>query len=566
MTHPLTTTGFLPIAAAMLALSGCYQGLSNGAAQDAPENGLTTGSGESTGGGTGEEEEEIDACRELGTQELRMLTSRQYDNALASLLPDSLATDAISVSSFPQTRVTDNFSTFASANRMNSDDVAALEVTAEAIAALVIEDFEVHAPQLDPCLEDGTSDQSIDACIDGFIDSFVHAAFRRPISEAERTIATRIYQDVRDADSARGGFAAVIQFTLQAPGFLYAIESGGTPTDGELLALSDHELATRLALLFLDGPPDAELLAAAAAGQLRSREQVEQQARRLANSPNLANAMMTFHHEWLRGFALETQERVHPLLTDSSAPALLSELRDYAQWFVEETDGRFATLMTSSEFAPPAELGDIYGITGDSKPRAGLLTTAAAMASLSTESETSLIQRGHFVQKHVLCLDVGNIPEDIDTTELDDASDRPTGRERQEPLLTNPSCAGCHVTFNPLGFPFEKFDWVGAPRDEENGAVIDPSMDLSTVLGPEFGVVQSANELVEVLAGTTIAQNCYARHWFRYSLGRLEDEQGADECSLDEISSAFIQSDGDVRELLVAIAISTPFRFRKAES
>ncbi|MGH1345735.1 MAG: DUF1588 domain-containing protein [Nannocystales bacterium] len=557
------------IAATLLSSPGCYEGLTRDGAAGVDTMGATSSGGEpggddsgDSGAGTSADDQRL--CDQVGVQELRMLTSQQYANSVEALLPAPLAAQALEISTFPQTRITGNFSTFASANRVNSDDVARIEATAESIGNLVLEDFETYAPQLDPCLSSGTDADTIEACIDGFIDTFGAAAFRRPVTAQERAIATHIYEDLRDSDSSEAGFVGVVQFALQAPGLLYATERGTEAVTPGLVALDDDAIATRMGLLFLDGPPDEELLRAAAAGELGTRDEVSQQARRLVAEPELVRAMTSFHHEWLRGFVLDDEERTHPLFTDAAADALRLELRAYARWFVEQTDGRFTTLMTSEEFSPDTALIEIYAASPPGA-RAGLLTTAAAMASLSAEEETSIIQRGHFLREHVLCLETGSLPDDVDTTELEDASDRPTARERLEPLLSNPSCAGCHVTFNPLGFPFEQYDWVGAFRSEENGATIDASLDLSAILGPDYGLVSDASSLVGELANTPVAQRCYARHWFRYSLGRLEDELGADECAIEEISNTFIDSGGDVRELLVAISTSTAFRFRKSE-
>jgi hypothetical protein len=99
---------------------------------------------------------------------------------------------------------------------------------------------------------------------------------------------------------------------------------------------------------------------------------------------------------------------------------------------------------------------------------------------------------------------------------------------------------------------------VGAHRTQENGATIDTSVEID--LAVFVGSFASATELVVALAESELAQDCYATHWFRYAMGRHETE--ADTCSLDDIRTAFTASDGDVRELLVAIAVSDAFRFR----
>jgi|GEM_PF-1542345 len=564
--RPLLRTAVLWL---WVGFSGCYDGV--GA--------HTGGGGTDDSGGTGSEGDEpnalddagdtddgaarLDACYVLGRQELRMLSSTQFETALRELLPPSLVSEALSRSAFPPTVIEANFSTFGAANRVNSDDARRIEDTAEAIADVLIEDFASHAATISECLDAGIEAETIDGCIDPFIEAFGARAFRRPLLAQERDLVRGIYDELRATQSAEVAFASVVQFFVQAPGFLYLVEPGVEAASGGLTPLTDHEVAARLGILFLDGLPDAELTAAADEGRLSTRQDVEREARRLAALPTVSRPIEAFHHEWVFGYRLETDAREHPALDDAATSALRVELREFARWFMTQTDGRFSTLMTSPEYSPDAALAKVYE-GEDARPtiRSGLLTTAAAMAAQAHPNETSLVERGLFLRRHVLCLPTGEVPADVDEAELEDASDEPTARQRLEPLLTNPSCSGCHASFNPLGFPLEEYDWAGAHRTTEQGAVIDLEADLGPILGPDFGVVSSGRELVERLAETDQAQACYARHWFRYAMGRMENEEGLDDCALEQIVEAFVASDGDVRELLVAIAVSDAFRFR----
>ena len=271
--------------------------------------------------------------------------------------------------------------------------------------------------------------------------------------------------------------------------------------------------------------------------------------------------MTTFHHEWLRGFSLDAAERIHPLWDAQASAAMREELRAFGQWFIDETDGSFRTLLTTEAFPSDGRLNEIYNAgDGTASPRRGLLTTAAAMASAAHSDSTSLVERGAFVRQHVLCLPVPAFPGDIDIDgTLGDHSNLPTARQRLEPLMLEPSCNGCHLGINPFGFPFEAYDWVGAHRLEENDAQIDTSVEIDIAVFA--GSFANASELVVALAESELAQDCYATHWYRYAMGRRETDEDA--CSLDEIRTAFSASEGDVRELLVAIATSDGFRFRK---
>jgi hypothetical protein len=537
-------------AMAFVLLLGCYDGKSSGL-EDA---------GDDDAGQEEDEPPEL-VCDDIGSQPLRRVSSAQYEQILLDLLPAGLAEPALAASSFPRTVIDGGFSTFASANRVSTNVSMRIEDNAEAIAELFGSDVRTFAPQLVPCLPADYMPAEIDACMGDFVVDFGRRAFRRPLTDSEHEIVMALYEEVSSVDGAEVGLTAVLQYFLQAPALLYVVERH--PEGEPYVALAPHELAVRLSLLFTNSMPDAELMAAVEEGRLRTRDDVEREARRLVAGPDVARAFAVFHHEWMHGFALDTAHREHPEWNEQSSVALREELGAFARWFLAETDGGFQTLMTTRAFPVDARLAEIYGrdVDEDAPPRAGILTTAAAMASLAHDRATSLVERGVFIRRHVMCLDPPPFPGEIDIeTALEGYGDRPTARERLEPLMIEPSCSGCHVSINPLGYPFEVYDWAGVYRSTENGATIDTSAEIG--LGSLQGEFADAAEMMDAIAGTAEARDCYARHWFRYALGRPEGPDDA--CTLDEIMEAFAASDGDVRELLVAIAVSDAFRFRKA--
>jgi hypothetical protein len=69
-------------------------------------------------------------------------------------------------------------------------------------------------------------------------------------------------------------------------------------------------------------------------------------------------------------------------------------------------------------------------------------------------------------------------------------------------------------------------------------------------------------ELASKLAGSGEVQSCVANQWFRFALGRVEST--SDACSMQSIHEGFRQSGGNIRELLVKIALSDAFRHVRA--
>lgn len=552
--------GCLGVACAMACYSGREHGTSaaDGATGEA-DDGATAGDSDDGPG-----EPAMLTCEEIGAQPLRRVSQAQYLRIVGELLPDALGEQAVAMSTFPPTVIDTGFSTFATANTVSSAESIAIEDNAELLAQLFFDGRAEYVPALMPCVSAGYMPEEIDGCIEGFVDDFGARAFRRPLTDGERAIMLELYQGIAADDGPEAGLTAVLQWVLQAPPLLYAVERG-TPTDGSYAALDSWELATRLSLFLRSSAPDDELMAAAADGRLVTRADVEREARRLVSAPEAVEAIGRFHREWMGAYALDAGVRTHDLWSTDTQSAMLEEVDRFTAWFLAETDGSFATLMTASTFPVDDRLAEIYGLaagTAGGEPithRSGLLTLASVMASQAHENRTSLIERGAFVRNHVLCSPTPPFPGDIDPEEtLGDYSDLPTARERYAPLMEVAECAGCHTHINPFGFALEVYDWAGAYRSTEGGAPIDTSFDL--VFGSIEGQFANAPELLAAIGASEEAQSCYATHAFRYALGRMDTP--ADDCSLEEIQAAFIASGGDVRELMVAITTSDAFMFR----
>ena len=79
---------------------------------------------------------------------------------------------------------------------------------------------------------------------------------------------------------------------LKSPRFLYVDLAGVRP--------DDHAMASRLSFTLWDSLPDDVLLAAAAAGQLRTREQIASQARRMTSDTRFIGKLREFFLQWLK--------------------------------------------------------------------------------------------------------------------------------------------------------------------------------------------------------------------------------------------------------------------------
>jgi hypothetical protein len=116
------------------------------------------------------------------------------------------------------------------------------------------------------------------------------------------------------------------------------------------------------------------------------------------------------------------------------------------------------------------------------------------------------------------------------------------------------------VRIDGLGFGFEHYDAIGGFRELDQGLPIDASgnLDGTDVDGPYVGGI----ELSEALAESETVHDCATRQWVRYAIGRAPER--SESCMLERLGDRFLESGGDIQDLLIAIVTSLEFRHRAA--
>jgi len=324
-----------------------------------------------------------------------------------------------------------------------------------------------------------------------------------------------------------------------------AVPSGSVPLD-------DLAIAERLARFLWNAPPDAEL----SSTPLREPEQIEAQARRMLAELAARDGVRAWMHAWL------PPARVDPS-TDPLNAALVEETDRFAEHVVLERDGRLETLFTASFTFLDARLAAHYGVPAPAtdwtlvelppEHRAGLLTHGSMLVAPRDDPVT----RGAFIRTFALCQPVPPPPPGVDLTPPA-PSDSMTRRQAYEAAITDAVCAACHRLTDPIGFGFEHYDDLGRWRDTDRGLPIDDSGEI--VSGDDAtGAFSGPRELAVRLARSEIVGRCAAKETFEHALGRASAP--SDECSIDAAYCVFVAAGGDLRELAVAVARSSPFRY-----
>jgi hypothetical protein len=319
-------------------------------------------------------------------------------------------------------------------------------------------------------------------CATSFIASFGRRAYRRPLEQAESAalLASLSSFGQGGAPASDQVYGLLFQM-LQAPDVLFHIESGVSDTPARI-RLTDHEVASRIAYSVLGGPPDAELGAAADAGQLGSLDAVKAQVARLMQTQGARARFQEFFHGWLN---MSDISRPSPAVgtwagidVDGMDEEIRDELQDYLRFMVWEKRGDFRSLMTDTSVFPRSQrMAQVYGVSpvavgappAQSASHPGLALRAGMIATSSIR--TSIIRRGVFVLRRLLCDPIETPPTEIINSREDQVRGiEPSSMPNHEfvALETNaPGCMVCHQKINPVGFVFESFDQLGRARSIE---------------------------------------------------------------------------------------------------
>ena len=474
---------------------------------------------------------------------LRRLTHSQYDNAVRDLLGDNTFPSR----QFPPEDFIDGFK-----NQYEGQSVSPLLAEAYGTAA------EALAAAYEPKMKGA-----------GFVTTFGLRAFRRPLTAEEKRRYTGLY--------GKGGAKLVVEAMLQSPAFLFRLESTNNP------AHKAYARASRLSYLLWDTMPDDDIFAAAARGDLDTREGFEKVARRMLASPKARAGLDEFIAQWMRFdrvVSMVKDRRSFPLFTREIAQAMTEETRRFIADLVW-SDRDFMEFYTANWAFLNGEVAPLYGMKAPSDEftkvefpahtqRAGILGQATFLALTSKPADTSPTARGLFVREQFLCQQVPQPPPGVSTNLPVQSPDKPmTNRELLSVHLSSPSCASCHNLIDPIGFGLEKFDAVGAYREKMRVTIpsfdrrqepkrVELPIDASGfVAGIKESNFSTPKELGRILAESPVCQECIVKQYFRYAIGR--HEKRADDPVLLRVTEEFRASRFQFKELMISLARWTEF-------
>ncbi len=381
---------------------------------------------------------------------------------------------------------------------------------------------------------------------------FAQLAYRRPLTVEQKADLTKIFVPVVAPEIAA---KRAILHVLSSPHFLYPATG---PQD-------DYAVAARLALALWDSLPDEALLQSAAKGALKTPEQVRTQAQRMQKDPRAKAKLRDFLHHWLHveeGAEIAKDQAAYP----GFDPGVVMDLRTSLDLFVEgvvwSEASDYRQLLLSDTILMNERLAKFYGqklpeghgfrpVKMDAAQRAGVLTHPYLLATFSYTKSTSPIHRGVFLSRNIL----GRMlkPPPMAIAFMDDKFDPSfTMREKVTELTAKPACQSCHITINPLGFSFERFDAVGRIRETDNAKPVNTVSPYIAADGTEL-TLTGARDVAVHAAESPAGQTGFVRNLFQTMVKQPTTAYSPE--LLSQLTERFRRDHCHVRNLAIEVAV-----------
>ncbi len=412
-------------------------------------------------------------------------------------------------------------------------------------------------------------------CVTAEAQRLAAIAFRHPLDATQE----EVLGDLIDGELAAGepplsALELAIQVILETPEFIYFPESAvpaGTLAAGVepigMRALSDVELANRLALFLWDEPADAALRSDMESIALDDDDAIAAQVEAMLADPRADAGFRRFASQWMplrEGLWGASLGRNPEYAADAQLHADLHEsaMRFLRYAFFEA--GSVEELYTSRAAWVNDRLAPLFGIDPPGSPdelvevelpsgeRAGILTHPAVLLLARADAPYVSIHRGVMILHQVTCQTLGN-PR-FDLIGFDGATFAGTTRERLAAQHLGGCGGDCHQMIDGAGFPFESYDALGRFRTHEGAYPIDAS-------GNVYGApTADTPAYVEALAAAPGVTNCLTEHIYRYALG-TSALAGSEECTVRALGTETRRAGGDLSGIARRIAGSEAFRF-----
>ncbi len=313
-------------------------------------------------------------------------------------------------------------------------------------------------------------------------------AYRRELIENDFKNPLATFQEHYTGSNYRAAMEHALTEVLISPNFLLKIERVAPDAkSGEVVALSEYELASRLSFFLWSSIPDRELLDLAKSNRLSQPAVLDAQVERMLRDHRSQSLVENFLEQWLYLRNLESMTpdlRMFPDFDDNLRQAFRQETRLLFDAIMRENrsvldliDSDFTFL--NERLARHYGIPHIYGSrfrrveVEDNTQRGGLLRHGSILMVTSYATRTSPVVRGHWILKNIVGSPPPPPPANVPALKENTVDSTLPMRERLAAHRANVACASCHDLLDPIGFSMENYDAVGRWRELEDGLPLD---------------------------------------------------------------------------------------------
>lgn len=398
---------------------------------------------------------------------------------------------------------------------------------------------------------------------------FVNSAFRGAVPQLVVNKYVQLFSSIKSQSGLNMAAASLVETVMTSPYFLFRSESQLSAKS----SMSPNEVVQNLSYTLTDAPPvQFGVNVDNATDKIRDVASMQQFSQELLKTRQSTVKLINFFKDWLEVKEAEeiTKDKVtFPSFTETTSKAIVEETNKFLDFHLSKNNPSLISIMNSSESFISTPLESIYNVKAaaadgtkltklDATQRRGVLTQASFLASHANSTKTSIVKRGNFFLKKVLCLGTSGVPQGA-SLKVPVVAGK-TQRDQIESMTSSGSCAGCHRVINPFGFAIENFDATGAWRETDNGAAIDPKVVVDFVDNQSM-TTNTAVDALKYFTETAQFKQCFVKQVFRFYMGR--DETSSDHPLLRKMYFSFVKEKQDIKGLIQTMVNSPRFRQRQ---
>jgi hypothetical protein len=411
---------------------------------------------------------------------------------------------------------------------------------------------------------------------------FAERAYRRPLTEPERSGLLAYYREIREKSALTHEEAIrdSIVSVLMSPDFCYRIDLLDQPVVTSKVTappqpVPGYALASRLSYFLWSSAPDQQLLDEAAKGRLKQPAVLLAQVKRMLRDDRARRFATEFAGHWLDFRRFEEHNAVDrqrfPSFDNELRQAMFEEPVRFMDDVIRNDRPVLDLLYGKYTFVNPV-LAKHYGMPvakgnawvrvddADKYGRGGLLPMAVFLTQNAPGLRTSPVKRGYWVAKRVLGEMIPPPPASVPELPSDESKAELPLRQMLAKHRENPSCAACHARFDSLGLVFENYGPVGESRSKDlAGRPVDTQASFPD--GSQGSGLASMQKYIHEKREKDFQENL-CRKLLAYAVGR--SLLLSDEITIERMQARLAANGGRFAPLIETIVTSPQFLTKRA--